>query len=81
MISTPCTCNRIHVLCRDEDLFLSAEVARSLLFSPGLLEIADRVVQKIIDGGTRGFNGLHLRLEGDAVAKWMVKPGGIEVCL
>ena len=57
---------------------LAAEVAKSLHFSPHLVQLADRVVRNVTDGGRRGFNGLHLRIEGDVTA-WIVKVGGIKV--
>ena len=61
------------------DLTFSTEVARSLQFSPHLMELADRVVHDMTDGGRIGFNGLHLRIEGDAT-NWIVNQGGIKVC-
>ena len=59
-------------------MLLAAEVARSMHFSRPLVELADRVVHGVTHGGTRGFNGLHLRMEDD-VAGWFAGRGGLEV--
>ena len=66
------------IRCRDSDLELASEVTRSLRFSPDLVELANQVVQNITNAGRRGFNGLHLRTEGDA-SLWITRMGGEEV--
>lgn len=65
---------------RGEDLELAGKVARSLQFAPHLVELADRVLHDVTDGGRRAFNGLHLRLESDT-APWIEAMGGAKVCL
>lgn len=65
---------------RGDDLALAGEVARSLRFAPRLVELADRVLQDVTDGGKKTFNGLHLRLESDA-APWLNAMGGAKVGL
>ena len=57
------------------NLTLIGEVARSLRFAPDLLQLADMIVQAVTDGGRRPFNGVHLRIELDAV-DWAVAMGG-----
>jgi len=53
------------------------EVARSLEFSPAILEMADRVVAAISKSAT-SFNAVHLRIEKDA-RDWSQIMGGPEV--
>lgn len=67
-------------LCRGKDLALAAEAARSIHFSPHLVQLADNVVRAITDGGTSTFNGVHLRIEHDAIQAWLHNAEGIEVC-
>ena len=50
-------------------------MAQSLEFAPDLLELADRVVQAVTDGGRLPFNGVHLRIEMDAI-DWAAAMGG-----
>ena len=65
--------------CRGNDLALATEVAQSLRMSPSLMRLAHSIVRNIT-GGRQGFNGVHLRTEGDA-KHWMVGMGGEKVCL
>lgn len=62
-----------------DEMLLAGKVAQSLQFAPNVVELADRVLHELTDGGKRSFNGLHLRLESDAMP-WVNKIGGLEVC-
>lgn len=48
-----------------------------------MLELADRVLRNMTASGKRVHNGLHLRIEGDAMAHGFVRggKGGIKVCI
>ncbi|KAL4423751.1 hypothetical protein ABPG75_001052 [Micractinium tetrahymenae] len=64
VLDLPCT---LFSLNTDRVLGLTSKVALSLHFSPHLQALADRIVAAVTDGGRRPFNGLHLRLETDAL--------------
>ena len=61
--------------CREEEEAQALEAARSLPFARPMLELADRVVRNMTGNGRRIHNGLHLRIEGDAMAHGFVHGG------
>ena len=61
---------------------LAAAAVGSLPFARPILELADRVVHNMTDGGRIVCNGLHLRIEGDAMAHKMLDSlGGLQVLI
>lgn len=67
--------------CRDEEKERALEAARSLPFARPMLQLADQVVRNMTQCGRTAHNGLHLRIEGDALAHGFVEggTGGIKV--
>lgn len=67
-------------VCRDKGDERVRDSARSLFFPPLLLDMADRVDRNLRGAEGLAFNGLHLRIEGDAKTHGMVeRMGGFEV--
>ncbi|GAB4815103.1 hypothetical protein N2152v2_002149 [Parachlorella kessleri] len=58
---------------------VAAEAARGVFFNRTIVALADQILAAM-DPGSRGFNGLHLRLEKD-VAAWHQGAGGMEGAL
>lgn len=75
VLDLPCSFFMLRTL---SDLRLVSRVARSLTFAPRLHELADRIVDGLTAGGTRAFNGVHLRIEKDA-RDWAMIMGGSQV--
>ena len=50
---------------------LARQAARSLRFAQPLRDIAERIRQDVTGGADVPLNGVHLRLEVDAVAAWL----------
>ena len=61
------------------EMELPKEAARSLQFPPGIVALADKVIDGIEQAtGNREFNGIHLRLESDS-RDWSEILGGRDV--
>lgn len=51
------------------------EVARSLVFSSKIQDMADRIINAMTHGGQKDYNAVHLRIEKDA-RDWSTIMGG-----
>lgn len=74
-VDLPCTMFAVHTR---SSLALAGQVALSLEWSPVVRALAERVVERLSEGGTRPYNGAHLRLERDA-SHWKRILGGQRV--
>ncbi|CAL5224028.1 g6648 [Coccomyxa viridis] len=52
--------------CRD----LTTKIVRGLIFAPSITLLAKEVIRRIYSNGQRCYNGLHLRIEADALSAW-----------
>ncbi|EFN51509.1 hypothetical protein CHLNCDRAFT_140196 [Chlorella variabilis] len=72
VLDMPCSFFSLRSL---SNLPVVTEVAKSLVFAPELLAMADRIVDAMTEGSAQPFNGLHLRIEKDA-RDWATIMGG-----
>lgn len=74
LLELPCT---LFGLKTDEEP-LASDISRGMRFAPHMLALAAKILQRLSDGGTRVFNGAHMRIEKDAT-DWVHMMGGFDL--